>query len=111
MKAFIAGIGILCLFLGAIWIFQGNDFFMYKIFAPKYESVRRDVFEESKAYNEGMVQELENMHLEWIKATPEGKDAMASIILHRASAYDQDKLPVDLKIFIAQLKNEQGKIR
>lgn len=56
-------IGFSCLFgvillLGLIWIFQGNDFFLYRTFAPKYEKVRRQTFEQTKSYNQGMIQEL-----------------------------------------------------
>jgi hypothetical protein len=111
MKALGIGIGIGILILGLTWVFQGNQFFLYKYFGIRTENVRREIFEQSKAYNQGMIQELENMQLEYIKAPPEGKKAMASIILHRASEFDQDRLPYDLKVFIAQLKQEQGGIR
>jgi hypothetical protein len=90
-----------------IWIIQGNDFFLYKVFAPQYEQARRETFEKSKAYNQGMIQELQNMQFEYIKATPEHKDALASIILHRAADYDLDKLPKDLREFIQKLKAER----
>jgi len=111
MKVVLAGIGILTGILCLTWVFQGNDFFMYRVFAPGYEQTRRQVFEQSKAYNQGMLQELENMQLEYLKASPEGKDAMASIILHRASEYGEAKLPSDLRIFIADLKQKSGKER
>lgn len=95
---------IVILMLGVGWVIQGNDFFMYKVFAPQYEQARRETFEQSKAYNQGMIQELQNMQFEYIKASPEHKDALASIILHRVADYDEDKLPTDLKNFIQQLK-------
>ncbi len=90
------------------WIIQGNDFFLYKVFAPQYEAVRRQVFEETKSYNQGMVQELQNMQFEYLKADQAHKDALASVILHRAADYDQSKLPADLKSFIDGLKREQA---
>src|SRR5271157_1542722 len=67
--------------LGLAWIVQGNDFFMYRYFAPKQEQVRREVFEQSKAYNDGMIQELRTMQLDYIKGTKEQKDGMRSVIL------------------------------
>jgi uncharacterized phage-associated protein len=94
-------------FLG--WIIQGNDFFLYKAFAPKYEGVRRQVFEQSKSYNQGYIQELQNMQFEYVKADPAHQAALASIILHRAADYPDDKLPTDLRAFIAGLRNENGK--
>ena len=98
-------VGILILILGMTWLFQGNDFFMYKYFAPKYENTRREVFENTKSYNQGMIQELENMEFEYIKADSNHQYALASIILHRAADFPQDKLPYDLKVFINGLRS------
>ena len=97
-------VGFILFILGLSWVVQGNDFFMYKVFAPKQEAVRREVFEETKSYNQGMVQELQNMQFEYIKASPSQKEALASIILHRAADYPEDRLPVDLKYFIQSLR-------
>ena|SRR3990167_5257410 len=109
-KLKIAGIGIggLVLILGIIWVAQGNNFFLYKVFAPAYEQVRRETFEQSKAYNQGMIQEIQNMQFEYIKASPEHKEALASLILHRAADYDESKLPSDLRAFIGELKNKRS---
>lgn len=93
------------LILAITWIAQGNEFFLYKFFAPKQEAVRREVFEETKSYNQGMVQELQNMQFEYIKAEPSQKAALASIILHRAADYPADRLPTDLRAFINGLRN------
>lgn len=108
MKAiaiFFGAIGFLAVVLGLSWASQGNDFFLTKFFSPRYEAVRRDTFEQSKAYNAGMVQELQNMQFEYVRATPEQKDALASIILHRAADYDTRQLPPDLRSFIQSLRD------
>jgi hypothetical protein len=104
MKTFFSAVGVLILILALGWIFAGNDFAMYKVFAPAREAVRRDTFEQSKAYNQGVVQELQNMQFEYEKATPAQQAALRSIILHRAADYPEDKLPVDLREFIEGLK-------
>lgn len=104
------GVGALIMLLALGWVFQGQDYFLYKMFAPKYEAVRRQTFEQSKAYNQGMIQELQNMQLEYIKGTKSQKEAMASIILHRAADYDENRLPSDLKAFIQQLRADQKEI-
>lgn len=101
--------GIIAAVVGGIllmWVLTGNDFFLYKVFAPKYEQVRRETFEQSKAYNQGMVQELQNMQFEYAKATKEQQHALAAIILHRAADYDERQLPPDLRGFIAGLRRE-----
>lgn len=93
--------------LAVTWIIEGNNFFLYKYFAPRTEAVRRQVFEQSKAYNQGMIQELQNMQFEYIKADSEHKKALKGIILHRAADYDVNKMPADLRDFIESLKNNQ----
>ena len=112
MKEFFAFIalvlGLFLLLFSFGWLIQGNDFFLYKYFAPKYESVRRETFEQSKAYNQGMIQEIQNMRFEYVKATPEQKDALASIILHRVADYNLDKMPYDLRTFIETLRKERS---
>ena len=100
-------IGAFLLILGLTWVAQGSDFFMYKVFAPKMEQVRRETFEQSKAYNQGMIQELQNMQFEYVKADKDHQAALASIILHRAADYDESKLPSDLREFVQKLKNER----
>ncbi len=95
--------------LGLSWAIQGNDFFLYQYFAQKYEQVRRTTFEQSKAYNQGMVQELQNMQFEYVKADDAHKAALADIILHRAADYNMDdsRVPSDLRDFVAKLKQER----
>ena len=105
----VLGVIAVCLLLG--WLATGNDFFLYKVFAPKYEQVRRETFEQTKSYNQGMIQELQNMQFEYAKANPEQKDALASIILHRAADYPEDRMPSDLRSFIAELKRERTQAR
>ncbi|MEQ1500155.1 MAG: hypothetical protein ABL917_02135 [Parcubacteria group bacterium] len=96
------------------WFAQGNEFFLYKVFAPAQESVRRQVFEQSKAYNQGMIQELQNMQFEYVKEKDkDAKAALASIILHRAADYnlEDERVPADLRQFINQLKRERTEAR
>lgn len=108
MKTFfiVAGcfVGLLVLVTGIGWFSAGNDFFMFKFFAPRQEAVRREVFEQSKAYRQGMVQELQNMQFEYAKATKDQQGALRSIILHRAADFPYDQMPADLRSFISDLR-------
>lgn len=101
-------IGITIITFALSWAVMGNEFFLYKFFAPRQEAVRREVFEQSKAYNQGMVQELQNMQFEYVKAPEDSKPALRKIILHRAADYPEDAMPRDLAIFIRDLKREEG---
>lgn len=101
-------IGGTIVLLGLTWLIQGNDFFITRYFAPKAEQVRRETFEESKAYNEGTAQELRRMQLEYVKATPVQQAALSSLILHQVAGYDTTKLPPDLQSFVRELQAKQG---
>lgn len=110
MKASLVGIGILGLvaLLGFGWLLTGNNLAMQNFFNPKFEAVRRNTFEQSKAYNEGMVQELQNMQFEYIKADKDAKLALRAIILHRSANFNENNLPTDLYEFIQNLKRERA---
>ncbi len=105
-KIIVSAFAVLFFLFGLGWIIQGNDFFMFNFFAPKYEQARRETFEQSKAYNEGMAQELRRMQLEFVRANPEQKQAIASLILHQFAGYEDGNLPSDLKSFMDQIKRE-----
>ena len=93
-------------FFAILFILNLGALGLTRFFAPANENVRRITFEQSKAYNQGMIQELQNMQFEYIKSDVTQKKALASIILHRAADYPSDKLPNDLYIFIEGLKHE-----
>jgi len=105
LKTFTITLLSILITVGLIFGLQYLDLFSYSIFAPKYEQVRRETFEQSKAYNDGMVQELESMRLDYTKANDEQKAALASVILHRSAAYQCERMPYDLCQFIQQLKS------
>lgn len=98
-----AGLIIVGVCTAAAWFVASNHWAMTKVFAPAQEQVRRETFEQSKAYRQGMVQELQNMQFEYIKADPAHKAALASIIKHRAADVPEDALPEDLNQFIKGL--------
>ena len=103
---------VLVVGVGMTWVAQGNEFFLYKFFAPRTESVRRQVFEQTKSYKQGMTQELQNMQFEWAKqADPNAKAAMASIILHRAADFDPNIMTPCLRSFIEQLKRDRMTVK
>src|ERR1017187_2836289 len=89
------------------FVIQGEDFILYRYFAPKQEAVRRQVFEKTKSYNQGYVQELAGLQFPYVQADKSGKAAVADMILHGAADYPQEKLPPELYAFIQQLRNER----
>ena len=95
----VVGVGAL------VWGLAYHDLIFTSFFAPKYENVRRNTFEQSKSFRTGAVQELQNMQFEYIKASPEHKKALADIIRHRALLLPADDMPSDLQSFISNLPN------
>jgi hypothetical protein len=88
------------------WIFQGNDFFMYQYFAPRQEAVRRQVFEQTKSYRDGMVQEVRNYRIQYQTASKEHKAALRSVILQETANFPLEQLPPDQKEWLDSLRNE-----
>ena len=113
-KGILAGFAVLVGILGLTWVLTGNEFFLYKYFGPKQEAVRREIFEQSRAFNAGMVRDFENLRMEYMKQTdPDAKAVVADTILHRAAGYDLNDplVPADLRSFILQLKREHSAVR
>ena len=101
ISAFIASILIA---LAVIFILSFLGYKSYEYFAPRYRAVDNAVFKESEQYNDGMIRDLENLQLEYIKATAEQKDALRAITLHRFSVYPEDRMPPNLRNFYNSLK-------
>jgi len=105
MKPFLAVVGGV-LTLGAVtWGIAYHELIFTSFFAPKFENVRRNTFEQSKSFRDGSIQELENMRFEYVKASPEHKVALKDIIIHRATEVPEDALPQNLYNFIQGLKS------
>jgi hypothetical protein len=80
------------------------SYLAYAFYAPKYEQVRYNTFKESQTYNDGMLRDLQNLQMEYLRAGDEQKTALKALILHRFSVYPEDKLPADLRVFYFNLK-------
>jgi hypothetical protein len=85
------------------WIFSANGLALRSVFGPAHEQVRRETFEQSKAYRDGLVQELRSLQFEYLKAPAELQPALASVIRHKASGIDAATLPADLRAFLSTL--------
>lgn len=73
-------------------------------FAPKHEAVRRQVFKQTRSYNEGKEQELLKLRLEYLRADKEDKQAIASTIRHAFADYDENLLTPELRRFLHSMK-------
>lgn len=73
-------------------------------FGPKHEAVRREVFKQTRSYNEGKEQELLKYRLEYMRADEDGKRALASTIRHAFADYDETLLSEELRSFLRDIK-------
>ena len=105
MKPFLAIVGGVVGVGALTWGITYHDLLFTSFFAPKYENVRRNTFEQSKSFRTGAVQELQNMQFEYIKASPEHKKALADVIRHRAIEVPAHAMPSGLQSFISNLPN------
>ena len=78
----------------------------YGFFGPKHAAVRREVFKQTRSYNEGKEQELIKLRLEYLQANDvEAKRAIASTIRHSFADYDESLLDSsELRAFLKQIK-------
>ena len=104
MKEFFGIIGMIIAIIAFCFGLTFLGYESYKFFAPKYRAVDNQVFKESEQYNDGMIRDLENLQMEYLKADAAGKDALRAITLHRFSVYDEQRLPPNLRNFYNDLK-------
>ena len=79
----------------------------YKFFAPRRENVRREVFEQTKSYVHGKIQDLAKHKAEYDRAeTDEDKEAIQAVIRHQFAAFDVSQ--IDSPELRACLKRMRG---
>jgi len=85
------------------FILNGYGLIHYKFFGPRFENVRREVFENTRSYNEAKVQDLAKYRLEYMRATSEEKEALRSTIVIMFANYPIERLPTELQGFMREL--------
>ena len=87
---------------------QYLDIANYRFFETKREDARREVFNSTQSFNEGMAKEIRNYQFSYIKADKEQKKMLATVILHQVAGCDTNKFPPDIRAFISQIQMEQN---
>jgi len=108
MKTFgyiVLGITGIILLIALAFVLELGGLEWDKFFAPKHEAVRREVFKETRSYNESKLQDLAKFRLQYLEAdNEESKLAIASTIKHMFADYDRSKLPTELSAFLYQIR-------
>ncbi len=85
------------------FILNGYGLISYQFFGPKFENVRRQVFEQTRSYNEAKVQDLAKYRLEYLRADSEDRGALKSTIIMMFANYPKEDLPTELQEFMREL--------
>ena len=81
---------------------------MYKFFAPKQEAVRTQVYRQSQAQQDGVINELQKLQLEYANATnPDAKDIIVDAVIHKSAQFTGQLTP-SLEGFVAKCKASRG---
>jgi len=106
MKKVLIGTGSLLGIFALVFILELFGLGMFKFFAPKRENVRREVFEQTKSYVHGKVQDLGKYYEEYQNAkTTEDKNVIRNVIKVRFSEFDETKIQVDeLRRFLINMR-------
>lgn len=97
---------VIALLFGLTWLGIEWDGF----FGPKRAAVEREIFRETRSYDEGMIQQLARYRLQHVRAkSSEEKKAIASTVRVMFAEYDPDKLERrDLRVFLQGVNNADG---
>lgn len=88
---------VFAVFIGVGWLAQGNDFFMFKFWAPKYEQVRRETYEQTKSYRQGSVQRLGTLCTQVDQADDAHKGMLNQVIEHEFVEWNSADIPAHLR--------------
>lgn len=112
MKVFFGSVGIVALFicltigLGALGL--GGRWLNMKVegwFRPREANIEREVFENTKSYNEGKEQELLKTYKEYVSTSDESiRAGLRSYVSHTFADYPVERLDPKLRNFVQECK-------
>ena len=97
---------LIVLILALSWLFAGNEFFLYKFFAPKQAVVEREVFINTPSYILGINQQIQNEMFSYYEKT-NNQAPMASLILQQTAAFPIEQMTSENRAFVQKLRSER----
>lgn len=77
----------------------------FKFFEPKREDIRREIFENTKSFVHGKIQQLSKYHNEYRKADDSTRLTLETIIRLEFAEFDETKIDaVGLRRFLTQIR-------
>ena len=107
----IVAIGLGALGVVFLLIFMGNalGLFNLQFWGTKYQNARYQIFKNAQPYQQGMIQDLQNMRMKYLDAgtTEAEKDAIRATVIQRFGGFDYRTLPPDLQSFYLTMKGSR----
>lgn len=106
MKKTLAWIGGIVGFFALLFILGLFELGWYKFFEPKKENIRREVFENTKSFTHGKIQDLAKYYEEYQKAeTQDDKEAIKNFVQFNFAEFDASKIESEkLKSFLINMR-------
>ena len=101
----VAGLGGLVALVALAFVLELGGLQWERFFAPRYEAVRREVFTNTRSFNEAKLQDLVRYRLQYQQAkTRDDKAAIAAAVRIAYAEYEASRLPVELAGFLRTCK-------
>lgn len=101
MREFGIGALLFGLFMLGVSIIVGWQFGLAKVFAPAYEELRTEVFEESRAHIEGTNLAVARLRLEYLSTENSvHQSILREAILSEVASIDRNQLRPEIRSFI-----------
>jgi len=98
------GIGSIILLIVLSFAMELGGLEWKKFFAPKHAAVEREVFTQTRSFNEAKKQELVKLQYEYMRSKDdESKKAIAFVVRNNFADYDKNKLSPELRDFINEV--------
>jgi hypothetical protein len=92
-------------FIALVLALDYGGFLWGSVMMPKREALRREVFENTRSFNEAKLQQISKYKFEFDRAeNEESKRAVRSVVRNTFSDYSINDLPTELQYFIQECR-------
>lgn len=105
MKDLLALIAVVLLIVIGVFGASELGYRVYQRYAPLNEQVRRETYEQSRAFQEGTVRDLENLRMDYASGNDAQKAAIRSVAIHRLADVPQELLTPSLRQWANEMRN------
>lgn len=75
------------------WIYAGQNFFLYRYWAPRQADVQRNVYTHTRSYRQGSVQRLNTICMQITEADNDHKSMLNSVVADEFADWNTKDVP------------------